>query len=41
MTKMAAGAIDDKNLLQNQKANDFETWHKASGSGATQSLYES
>ena len=29
-----------KNLLQNQKAYDFETWHEASGNGALQSLYK-
>ena len=27
-------------LLQNQKANDFETWHEASGEGALQTLYK-
>ena len=48
MTKMAAMAINRKKktpfknlLLQNQKANDFETWHEASGNGALQSLYKS
>ena len=44
MTKMAAMAIIAKafkNLLQNQKAYDFETWHEASGHGALQSLYKS
>ena len=42
MTKMAAMAIDSKNLLlKNQKAYDFETWHEASGNGALQSLYKS
>ena len=42
MTKMAAMAINRKNLLlQNQKANDFETWFEASGNGAVQSLYKS
>ena len=43
-TKMAARAIDRKtfkNLLQNQKAYDFETWHELSGNGALQSLYKS
>ena len=44
MTKMAAMALNSKNLknllLQNQKAYDFETWHGASGSGATQSLHK-
>ena len=38
MTKMAAMAINNKNLyknflLQNQKAYDFETWLEASGNG--------
>ena len=28
-------------LLQNQKANDFETWCEASVTGALQSLYKS
>ena len=46
MTKMAAMAIDRKKplkifLLQNQKANDFETWCEASVTGALQSLYKS
>ena len=45
MTKMAAMAINRKKnfknlLLQNQKANDFETWCEASGNGALQSLYK-
>ena len=38
MTKMAAMAINSKNLYQNQKAYDFETWHKASGNGALGNL---
>ena len=46
MTKMAAMALNRKKnfknlLLQNKKAYDFETWHKASGRGALQSLYKS
>ena len=45
MTKMAAMAINRKTfknlLLQNQKANDFETWCEASVTGALQSLYKS
>ena len=44
MTKMAAMAINSKNfknLLQNQKAYDFETWHEASGNGVLQNLYKS
>ena len=45
MTKMAAMAINDntfKNLLlQNQKANDFETWCEASVTRALQSIYKS
>ena len=46
MTKMAAMAINSKNLLknlilQNQKAYDFETWHEASGNEALLSLYNS
>ena len=44
MTKMADLAINSKtlkNLLQNQKAYDFETWHEASGNEALQSLYKS
>ena len=41
MTKMAAMAINRKKtfknlLLQNQKANDFETWCEASVTGALQ-----
>ena len=44
MTKMAAMAINSKNLkknllLQNQKAYVFETGHEASGNKALQSLY--
>ena len=43
MTKMAAISINSKkknfkNLLQNQKAYDFETWYEASGNGGLQSL---
>ena len=48
MTKIAAMAINSKNLyniLQNQKAYGFETWHEqmieASDNGALQSLYKS
>ena len=45
MTKMAAMAINSnfflKNLLQNQKANDFETWHEALRNGGLQNLYKS
>ena len=45
MTKMAAMAINRKNfknlLLQNQKANDFETWCEASVTRALQSFYKS
>ena len=46
MTKMAAMAINRKKtvknlILQNQKANDFETWCEASVTGALQSLYKS
>ena len=41
MTKLAVMAINSKNLLQNQKAYDFENWHEASGGGAIQSLYKS
>ena len=45
MTKMAAMAKNSKNLkknlLQNQRAYDFETWHDASGRGTLQSLYKS
>ena len=44
MTKMAAMAINSKklkNLLQNQKAYDFETWCEASGNGALQNLHKS
>ena len=44
MTKKAAMAINSKtfkNLLQNQKAYDFETWHEASQNEALQSLYKS
>ena len=42
MTKMAAMAIKTlKNLLQNQKAYDFQTWHEASRNGGVQNLYKS
>ena len=46
MTKMAAMALNRKKpfknlLLQDQKANDFETWCEASGNGSLQSLYKS
>ena len=41
MSKMVAMAINSKNLLQNQKAYDFETWHEASGNRALQSFYKS
>ena len=46
MTKMAAMAINRKKtfknlLLQNQKANDFESWCEASVTEALQSLYKS
>ena len=38
MTKMVTMAINSKktfkNLLQNKKAYDFETWHEASRRGA-------
>ena len=41
MTKMAAAPIYmEKNLLQNQKSYDLETWHAASGTQALQSLYK-
>ena len=43
MTKMAAMAINRKKnlVLENLKANDFETWCEASVTGALQSLYKS
>ena len=47
MTKMAAMAINRKKktfknlLLENQKANDFETWCEALVTGALQSIYKS
>ena len=45
MTKMATMAINSKNLLtnllKNQKAYGFESWHEASGNGALQSSYKS
>ena len=45
MTKMAAMAINRKKnknlLLQNQKANNFETWCEALVTGALQSFYKS
>ena len=46
MTKMAAKAINRKKnfknlLLQDQKANDFETWCEASVTRALQILYKS
>ena len=43
MTKIAATPIYDKNLknlLQNQKSYDLETWHAASGAQALQSLFK-
>ena len=43
MTKMAAMPIygkNFKNLLQNQKSYDLETWHVALGTQALQSLYK-
>ena len=44
ITKVAVMAINRKIfkniLLQNQKANDCETWHEASGNVALQSLYK-
>ena len=43
MTKMAAMPIygkNLKNLLQNQKSYDLETWHVALGTQALQSLYK-
>ena len=43
MTKMAAMPVYGKNfkkLLQNQKADDLETWHASSGTQALQSLNE-
>ena len=43
MTKMATMPIygkNIKNLLQNQKSYDLETWHVASGTQALQSLYK-
>ena len=44
MPKIATMAINSKtfkNLLQNQKAYDFETWHEALGNRALQCLYKS
>ena len=45
MTKMGAMVINSKQLLkiclQNQRAYDLETWHKASRRGALQNLYKS
>ena len=46
MTKMAAMAINRKkktfkNLLQNQKTYDFQTWYEASENEALQSVYKS
>ena len=43
ITKMVAMAINGKtvkNLLQNRKAYDFETWHEASESGALETVYK-
>ena len=36
MTKMATMEINNKNLLQNQEAYDFETWNEASRNGGPQ-----
>ena len=44
VTKMATVAINNnnlKNLLQNQEAFDFETWHEASWNGGLYNLYNS
>ena len=41
ITKMAAMAMNSKNLLYNKKVYDFETWHEASGNGARKRLYKS
>ena len=43
MTKMAAMAMNSKkkifkNLLQNQKAYDFETWYETSSNGGLQNV---
>ena len=43
MTKIAAMPIygkNLKNLLQNQKSYDLETWHVVSGTQALQRLYK-
>ena len=43
MTKMAAMPIygkNRKNLLQNQKSYDLETWHVSLGTQALQILYK-
>ena len=43
MIKMAATPINVKKPfknLENQKSNDLETWHVASGTEALQSLYK-
>ena len=41
MTKIAAMAINSKNLQKSSSSDDFETWHEASGNGALQNLYKS
>ena len=43
LTKMAATSIYGKNvqnLLQNQKADELETWYRASGTQSLQSLFK-
>ena len=40
MTKMAAMPIYVKNLLQNQKADDLETWYSASGARVPPDLFK-
>ena len=44
MTKMAAMPVYDKSLkhllLQNQKADDLETWYAASGARVLPSLFK-
>ena len=41
MTKLAAMPIYDKNLLlQNQKADDLESWYVASGISVLPSLFK-
>ena len=40
MTKIAGKPIYGKNLLRNQKADNFETWYEASGARVLLNLFK-